>query len=211
MKTIKIRIGTDDDPAGPKGLKLEVRDKSKEGASSSGTRIKLRVSRAMEVSFNKETPKGKEVKETQIEVLDQQEEEVLETSAILSEMSPHVEAPIPVSTISPMSPIGSDVDSFSIVFVSSILPPKAQHHSSAMHTPIRNLHDNLENVFDANPTLPAISETTLSEIDTSTVNFHCFMVVSSRNLSFEQTIVAIQTEAPSRVSAITQAKSTVVV
>ena len=138
-------------------LTKEIRDKSKEGASSSGTRIKLRVSRAVEVPLNKETPKGKEVKETRIQVLDQQEEEVLETSAILSGMSPHIEAPIPVSMISPMSPIYSDVGSFSIVFVSSIPPPKAQHHSLAMQTPVRSLHDNLENVFDANPTLPAIS------------------------------------------------------
>lgn len=44
VKTIKINVGAEDDSMGPVECKSEVRVKSKEGASSSDTRIKLRVS-----------------------------------------------------------------------------------------------------------------------------------------------------------------------
>lgn len=70
VKAIKIRVSNDDDLVGPVGLKLEVRDKSKEGASSSGTKIKLKVSHAMEKPSEKTTLKGKEIRETQIQIIE---------------------------------------------------------------------------------------------------------------------------------------------
>lgn len=47
VKTIKVKVGVENDLVEPVGPRLEVKIKSKQGASSSGTRIKLRVNRAL--------------------------------------------------------------------------------------------------------------------------------------------------------------------
>lgn len=69
VKTIKIKVNDDDDLAEPVGLKSEVRDKSKEGASSSRTKIKLKIIRVVEKRLEKTTLKGKDVKETHIQII----------------------------------------------------------------------------------------------------------------------------------------------
>lgn len=66
------------------------------------------------------------------------------------------------------------------------------------------MHDNLENVFYANPMYPMTSQMTLPEIDTSAASFYCFMANVDHNTPSKQSFVAIQNETSPRVTTMVQ-------
>lgn len=108
VKTIKIKGGAESDLVGPVGRKYEIKIKSKEGASSLGTKIKLRVSRALVIPTQEVSLKGKERPQVQIHVIDVEGEAHEESTAgsppTMDSGSPHAVIP-QMSLDVPMSPI----------------------------------------------------------------------------------------------------------
>lgn len=198
VKTIKIKGGAEGDSAGPIGRRFEVGIKSKEGASSFGTRIKLRVNRALVIPPPKVSLKGKEKPQVQIQIIDADNdthEENTAGSPPIGSVSPHTTLP-QLSLDVPMSPIDTDVDSFSTIHV------EPSTSTCASIVPVEISHGGLENIFDVNPSYAILSSVSFLEVDTSAMSFDKFMIEASHDLSSEQMLVAVQIEAPPRVTVV---------
>lgn len=192
VKTIKIKGGAEVDSDGLVGRRSEVKIKSKEGATSSGTRIKLRVNRALVIPPSEVSLKGKEKPEVQIQVIeadnDTHEENTTGSPPFVGWEFPHTTLP-QLSLDVPMSPIDMDVDSFSTVNVEPVEPSTST--CTSIEVPVETSHGGLENVFDVNPSDAILSNVSLPEIDTSTMSFDKFMTEASHDLSSEQMLISV--------------------
>lgn len=145
----------------------------------------------------------------QIQVIDpedeQQEENAPESPTTSSTDSPHT-ALHQMSLDVPMSPTYTNVDSFSRVHVVPVAPKSSCTVvlSSATESSLETPHDNLENVFDANSPYAILSSVSLPKIGTSAMNFDRFMSKACHDMTSEQTLVTLQTEASPRITTAVQ-------
>lgn len=107
VRLIKVKVGKEDDSTGPLGRKSEIQIDNKEGASSSGTRIKLRVSGAVVLPPEETIVCGKEKSRFHVQVidLDNPDEGQQSDDAPKSPVSDSMHEVIPLVSIeTPLSP-----------------------------------------------------------------------------------------------------------
>lgn len=163
VRLIKIKVGKEDDSMGPLGRKYEIQIDNKEGASSSGMRIKLRVSWAMVLPPEEAPVCGKEKSHIHIHVIDPDDpgegQQSDDAPKSLDLESPH-EIPSLFSMELPLSPPNTIVDD----------SPQNGIPLLAIEPPLDHQQESLLEIFEDTPACIH-----LSEIDTSTSIFDEFM------------------------------------